>query len=46
MEVDFYSGNRIEGSGPYQPPYYAFKKKICKRNNTIAPEQSSSSTDP
>ena len=21
MEVDFYSGNRIEGSGPYQPPY-------------------------
>ena len=23
MEVDFYSGNRIEGSGPYQPPYYS-----------------------
>ena len=21
VEVDFYSGNRIEGSGPYQPPY-------------------------
>ena len=21
MEVDFYSGNRIEESGPYQPPY-------------------------